>query len=79
MQGKGRVEDIDGPHRKKSPVERAGDSGGKVGTVVVGSKAFLHANPGVIGQHRRKQLEESVEVIAGKVGEESRKLRRVEA
>lgn len=77
VQGKGRVENIDGPSRKKPPIEGSGDSGGKVGAVVVGGKAFFHAFVGM--QHRREELKEGVEIIARQVGEESRELRRAEA
>jgi len=69
VQREGRVENIHRPRRKKPPVERTGDAGGEVGAVVVGGKAFFHADA-VVGE-RRKELKECVEVIAGKVREES--------
>lgn len=77
MQGKGRVEEVDRPGRKKPPVKRTGNSGGEVRAVGVGSQTVLHG-AGVVGE-RREEVEKGVEVVAGEVGEEGGELRGTEA
>lgn len=69
MQGKGRVEEVDGPSRKKSPVKGTWNSGSEVRAMVISSKTLLHTSTVDVGQ-RREELEKGVEVIAGEVGEE---------
>lgn len=76
MQGKRRVKEVNGPGREKPPVKGTRNSCRKVRAVVIGGEALLHAPSSVVGQ-RREELEESVEIVARKVGEKRRELRRV--
>lgn len=75
MQGKRRVEEVNGPGREKPPVKGTRNPGRKVRAVVISGEALLHAPAPVVGQ-RREELEEGVEVIAREVGEKRRELRR---
>ena len=76
MQGKRGVKNIDGPSWEQAAVEGAGNAGGEVRAVVVGSEALLHA-AAVSGQ-RGEELEEGIEVISREIGEKGRKFRWVD-
>ena len=76
MQGKGGVKNVDGSSRKQATVEGARNASSKVGAVVVGGEAFLHA-AAVSGQ-RWEELEEGIEVISREIGEKDGELRRVD-
>lgn len=73
MQAKRRVKKVNGPQREKPLVKGSGDSGSEVGAVAVCGECLLHATAMVC--HRRKELEEGVEVIAGEIREKSWELR----